>query len=522
MNSKIIVLLLLLSAVATTTYGQYFNKLHDVDSMYDWGENIFLNNDGNYFIVGSSQKGITTRWDITNMTVSAGGNIILDKNVLQYPFTALGYGDAGSIKHLSSGGYIVPFTMQNPSTAFVTSAAGFMKYDETGDVVYVKLYTDTSATFDLLYNCALLPDGDFLGGGIRKYGNTATTFPGLLVRTDSNADTLWTRTYWKEPTQQTRIRTLIPLDDGRIVVGAESKYTYFIGSVPFYHHTPWFLVLDSSGNILKDTLYGTKYGGGGNIYKDINGGYIHYGWIDTVPAPIFGSSDLRNFPHYIAHLDTNFRMEWITRFPHDDCNSRRSPGQIKQLHDGNFLILGDDYCNGCLCAPAYSGWAAKIRRTNGEIMWNRNYWTDTDQVAYLRDMVELPDGNMVFTGSAFNDTLPSWHAGRDVWIFGTDSNGCYVPDCQSPIKVPEINSVGNNDLILFPNPTNGNVTIKAPHTGVLVIGDLQGRVIANYTLKGGKADIQLPAGISAGMYICRYVSDEAGSLPVVARLVYSP
>jgi uncharacterized protein YodC (DUF2158 family) len=511
--------LLLLLAIAKPSFGQYFNTLHDVDSIYEWGMNISQKTDGSYFVNGWGVNQTIGQPEIFNLRISPDGQNILNKKRVRIPGTAYYLGDPGQLRKAEFG-YIAPVTVQRPSGTYLSSQGGILKYDENGDTVFTKVYTDTSVYFENMYCCSIMPNGDLMVGGSHAT-NLPSHFPGILMRTDTSGDSIWTHTYQKVSSQDLRIRTIIPLNDGRIVLGAQSTYTYSIGSTAFYHHTPWFLLLDGAGNIIRDTLYGVNYGLGGALYKDANGGYIHFGWIDTVAVPAF-ANDLQNFPYYIAHLDTNFRIEWLTRFPFSDCNSRRSPCQIKQLHDGNFLILGDDYCNGCLCAPAYSGWAAKVERTTGSIIWNRNYWTDTGNVAYLRDMVELPDGNMVFVGSAFNDTLPAWHGGRDVWIFGTDSNGCILPGCTLPNSAPPTVRPETSRLTLYPNPTTGTITINAPQPGEMVVCNIQGQVIMQMHLKKGASKMSLPSAASAGMYICRYIADSGDKTPVVVRVVYKP
>jgi hypothetical protein len=515
-NKLISVTGLLLLAAANLSLAQHINTLHDVDSVYEWGWNILLRPDGNYLVNGWGLNQTTGQPQLFNIKVSTDGQSILDKRALKVPSTSYSIGDPGQLKEITLSSYIAPVTVQRPRGTYVSSQGGIMKYDSDGDTVFIKTYTDTSIYFDLMYCSAVMPANGYLIGGSHST-NIPSYYPGLLMRTDTFGDTLWTHTYKKNSSQSVRIRSIIPLSDGRIVVGASSTYTYFIGSSAFYHHTPWFLVLDSDGNILKDTLYGAKYGLGGFIYKDIAGGYIHFGWIDTVAVPAF-PNDLRNHPYYIAHLDTNFRIEWLTRFPHDDCNSRRSPWQIKQLRDSTFLILGDDYCNGCLCAPAYSGWAAKISRT-GAILWNHNYWTDTNEVAYLRDMAERPDGSMVFTGSAFNDTLPSWHGGRDVWIFSTDSNGCVIPGCGDVTNVPDVPQKAAQTFALYPNPTTGSITLLVSGSGSFVISTIEGKTIDARKVVTGINDISLPAHLANGLYMGVYTPDD-GTKPDIVRFVY--
>ena len=124
------------------------------------------------------------------------------------------------------------------------------------------------------------------GGGARAL-NIPSYYPGLIIRTDSMGDTLWTHTYQIIDTQNVQVNSIIPLADGRIVVGAMSTYQVISGPpgyLPYDPNTPWFLVLDSTGNIIKDTLYGTAYGGGGTIYKDLGSGYCPI--LGVKPSPL--------------------------------------------------------------------------------------------------------------------------------------------------------------------------------------------------------------------------------------------
>jgi hypothetical protein len=306
MIKKIIIILMLvpLLAVPTFCFAQHFESLFDNDSTYDWGWCILNRPDGNYFVVGWSENEITGDVSTFNTVVSADGSTIISKNNIQmgssgiYPGGSL---DApGQIVQLSDGGYIIPMTIQTPNHTYLNSAAGFIKYNSLGSTLFLKNYTDTSKTFDYIYNCAVMPDGGYIGGGGR--GDVAPHNLGFIIRTDSLGDTLWTHTYSHDTGQWAEINTIISLSDGRIVAGAMSGYYAFDGSDAYTHNTPWFMVLDKSGNVMRDTVYGNRYGGGGGIYKDRLGGYIHLGAIDTFETRF--PEDFQNFPNYIAHLDT--------------------------------------------------------------------------------------------------------------------------------------------------------------------------------------------------------------------------
>src|ERR1035438_1317086 len=96
MISYISVVLLL--ATSHLSYAQYFQGLYDYDSTYDWGWNIFLLHDGNYFIEGSLQHAGSEDWWEYNMQISADGNSILSKNIFGYNHASLYVGNPGEIK----------------------------------------------------------------------------------------------------------------------------------------------------------------------------------------------------------------------------------------------------------------------------------------------------------------------------------------------------------------------------------------------------------------------------------------
>jgi len=331
-------------------------------------------------------------------------------------------------------------------------------------------------------------------------------------------DTLWTHTYQKIDTQSSEINTIIPLADGRIVVGAMSTYDVTSASSVYNHDTPWFLLLDSAGSIIRDTLYGgNKYGGDGRIFKDSLGSYIHIGQIDSLAVPS-NVNDYANFPNYIAHLDTDFRIEWITRFDYSAEFGHRYAVKVIQLHDGNYVLAGDvgKY-------PQPMGWAAKVDRS-GNILWNHYYTSDSTHDAHFRDVAEKPDGSLVFTGATFNDTLPAWHQGRDVWLIGTDSNGCELPGCGPDTSITKVQPLAPpaSELKVWPNPTAGAIIVSAPGAGVFILYNMLGQQVATYKIKSGETAIQMPAGISAGVYVCQYMAAGNDKSQEVVRLVYQP
>jgi len=500
-------LLVSLSAMPIRSIAQYFEGVFDNDSTYDWGWCILGRSDNNYFVMGWSYSDNVGTYTTFDMVISRDGSNVISKNDIKIPGTfSVGPGNAGEIRQLADGGYLSPLDIQwrDTLTGHLYSAAGFVRFNGMGDTIFLKTYTDTSANFDLSGACAIMPDGGFIGGGARQV-TAPTNYPGYIVRADSLGDTLWTHTYQYDTTQAATINNIIPLGDGRIVVGAQSTHYSFDGSESYLHNSPWFMVLDSGGNIIRDTVYGNIYGGGAAMYRDNLGGYIHFGTLDTFETDFV--ADFENFPFYVAHLDTNFRVDWITRLSFDSYYGKRYIWKIIQLMDGDFLAEGDA---GDTTYGGALAWAAKIDRS-GNILWNQYYVSDSSQDAYFRDVTELPNGNLVFVGATFNDTLPAWHDRQDAWIVGTDSNGCVLPGGCNPLTgdgVKPVTLPSQDEFKVYPNPTSGLVTFSynAPDGGdiTITVTDLLGEKIMEQQPGNTSGSITWnAANVAGGVYLYR-------------------
>jgi hypothetical protein len=254
MINSIGVMLLLTASLQSSA--QYFQKLYDIDSSYDWGWDIFVQPDGNYFI--KEAAGINgldhSHWALVNMQISANGDTILSEHMVRYDSASLYDGANSGTVLLPSGGYLSPLQINVFYGGYDRASAGLVKYNASGDTVFLKTYTDTSIYYDGMICCAIMPDGGYIGGGVQSL-NISSNRKGIIARTDSMGDTLWTHSYQFDTTQLVQINNIIPLADGHIVVGATSSRLKNPGANEYYYSAAWFMVLDSAGSIIHDTLY---------------------------------------------------------------------------------------------------------------------------------------------------------------------------------------------------------------------------------------------------------------------------
>lgn len=484
--------LLIYVLLPLSAYSQTFSGLYDCDSSFDWGWDVFQKNDSSYFVVAGAQKDYDA---LAVMNVSSDGIYKIKQG--RYPVGMSGYtGDPGQAQHLANGGYIIPITLQTLNRSF----GGIAKLDESGDTVFLKTYTDTTLFFDVVTTCTEMPNGDYLIGGSRE-ANTPSDYPGQVIRTDSNGNIKWRRTFQKDPSEWTSVNTICPIGQNRILVGAMSTYPFYTPQGILVHNTPWFIVLDSVGNMWHDTAYGGNYGGGGTIYRDANGGYIHLGSIDSMPNP--DPEAVENFPGYIAHIDTNFHIEWILRFNYTPDLGKAYWSIARQLSDGDFLLAGDVY------ADEYGGsmgWLAKVSST-GNLLWSRQYVFDIHHFNYFRDVQEKSDKGFIITGASFSDSMPNWHQHQDVWLVSLDSNGCIVPGCNEGLVVKATNK-DDMQIKLYPNPTHGEFILETSSSGHFYLYTILGQLISHRTILRQSTTISIPDKMPQGQYFGRFESDK--------------
>jgi len=493
---------------------QYFQALFDVDSTQDWAQDIFLNPDNSYFTIASSFNSRTLKWEFASMTIAPDGLSIVNKKILTtnyyYPFPGI----PGEVRKLPGGNYIVPLTLQNPNIDYANSNAGFMKINPIGDTIFIKSCFDTSVNFTALLCASLLGNTHVIAGGLIA-GNTSDYSSGLIVCADTFGDTIWTKSYLIDTGHQTMINTVEPIDNWRILVGAtrDTRIFYPTTSETIDFNAPWFLVIDTNGNILKDTLWRyTDYWEhlvgveGGHLYKDKNGGYFHYGNKSDIVNYSNLSGSLHNCPEYFAHLDTDFRITWIDSFPFSDTFGERLIYKMLQTADSDYILAGA-YVKDSVTGIGF-GWMAKIDK-HGGILWQRTYLNDSDQPEYIEDVIEKPNHGLVFIGQSFNDTTPAWHNYLDVWLVGTDSLGCDVGGCEYPTGVRGVVS-GEQEasFSVYPNPANTliNFQFSTPIDATIKITNIEGQILETVQVNSATMATLNIASFPPGMYVYQVVT----------------
>ncbi|MBS1771548.1 MAG: T9SS type A sorting domain-containing protein [Bacteroidetes bacterium] len=483
---------------------QNFNVIYDFDSSSDWGTSIFYRNDGNYLVPGLGYKQF--KGSHYAYVVSPDGKSIISKETFSIKGENYFNGYRGRVKRLTNGNYITPYSIIWDKPTYpngYTISPGYGIMDSNGKMLFHKTFdSDTACCDQQITDCIVMPDKGYLLGG-DFYDRTAKTQKGSLIKLDSNGNMQWRKLYayyfpWTY--YFTRINSMQLISNNRMVVGAH--YEDLVWANPYINfNRPWFLLMDTAGNILRDSAY--RYGfagmgtmGGGNIFKDVNGGYFHYGQYDRV----YNSQHLDficNYPDYLAHLDDSFKMTWLTLFP--DSPGHKYIWTVRQLHDSCYLVMAGKRKNE---NSQGLGWAAKVDK-KGKVVWDNTYYFDTTFENAISDAVELPDHSIVFTGHSRDSNSPLWR-NHDMWLLKIDSNGCEIPGCV-PTKIKSISNE-SPDVVVYPNPVYEQLYIEGLSLNTRIqLFDLYGRVVYSSASINTKESINT-SNLSPGNYILQLVN----------------
>lgn len=270
--------------------------------------------------------------------------------------------------------------------------------------------------------------------------------------------------------------SVIETPDKGFLIVAFNKYDLTIT----FHSIRDMIILktDSAGNLVNSHTYPAFLSNchrgylGLDIARKQDGNYLICGYRDY-ECPI-----AHNFSNYIfATIDENgVLLDSTSSGLNFNCDARR----LIPLHDGNFLACGYERFHGS--DPKY-GMLMKVS-PDMKILWKRLYRTSPPQFTehdQFYDVVEMPDdhGFVLVSASNLGDSTQ-----QNGWVIRVDSLGCLVPGCDSLVAIDDLPGIDPDrpgELLVFPNPTGGHLTIELPEKeGVIQsyrVSDARGRVI---------------------------------------------
>ncbi len=278
----------------------------------DYPNRMLATNDGNYFIVGSTQSFGGGDQDIYLLKINPSGDTLWTKR-----YGGFGNEDGNEITATADGNYVI--VGGSNSVNLSNNDIQFIKIDPAGSVIWMKYYGGPD--YESARSVKLCLDGGFIIAG--KTASTSNSVATLfLVKTDASGDTIWTKKYSGGGNSY---------EGKSILASSDGTYTLCLDDSSGARDSDVRVMkISATGSVLWNKMYG-------GIDKDIakmiqptsDGGYIiasvcrSFGWL---------SPDM-----WLLKLDALGDTTWTKHYGgpgHEHCYA------VRQTADGGYVAVG--------------------------------------------------------------------------------------------------------------------------------------------------------------------------------------
>ncbi len=348
----------------------------------DYGNSIQQTSDGGYITAGETKSYGAGAIDVYLIKTDSLGDTTWTKT-----YAGNDYNFGESVQQTSDGGYII--AGRTGSASAPSYDVYLIKTNSNGDTTWTKTYGDVFADFG--YSVQQTADGGYIVTGRTYPPFGAGGSDVYLIKTDSIGDTLWTKIYggadddFGLSVQQTA-------DGGYIVTGGTGSNgvdTYLIKT-----------------NSLGDTLWTRTYGGiysdyGISVQQTADGGYIVAG---TTRSYGQGGNDV-----YLIKTDSIGDTLWTETYGGADDDYGNS---VQQTADGGYIVAGKTGSD--TGSPSYDIYLIKTN-SSGDTIGTKTYGgADYD---CGNSVQQTADGGYIIAG----ETKSYGAGGSDVYLIKVNS-----------------------------------------------------------------------------------------------------
>jgi hypothetical protein len=356
----------------------------------DYGYSIEPTDDGGYIIIGNTRSYGGADSDVWMIKTNSTG---VEEWNTTFGGTNNDYGY--SVNQTKDGGFIIGGYTKSYGTSG-SYDVWLIKTDSNGNKKWDKTFGGTANDYG--YSVQQTKDDGFIIGG-RTLSQGAGSYDVWLIKTNDTGAELWSRTYGNGSVdegfsvQQTR-------DDGYIITGR--TLSWGAGG-----YDVWLIKTNESGNESWNNTFGGIWDDEGNsVNETSDGGFIITGFTKSYGVDF--TSDL-----WLIKTNKTGNETWNETF--GDGNGFDEGFFVHETNDNGFIIAGYTNAFGAIMNNA---WLIKTNSTGSE-HWNKTFGGAEIDEGYA--VVQTTDGGFTLTGySKTYGTSGSY----DVWLISTNETGC--------------------------------------------------------------------------------------------------
>jgi hypothetical protein len=318
-----------------------------------------------------------------------------------------------AIDRTADGGYILAGWTQGYGVANGFNDVYLIRTDGNGDTLWTRTFGGNAT--DEAYSVRQTDDGGFLvAGGSNSFGVNGNEF--YVVRTDENGDPLWNKTYGG-PGEEIARGLALTSDGGAIIVGQSGTMGGPGGGLSAYA-----IRINASGDTLWTRTYDTGADNYANSVSEVDGG-------DHILA---GRASLGAMNMEIIRIHDNGDVVWNKAFSDGNMEGYT----VVMTSDLGFIACGQVAYDACL---------VKLD-AGGALQWAKSYGGPNIDYGYC--VREVAGGGYVFSGEQFSHT----------WLVRTNASGDTLWHHTYATGNATVNEVVEND--------DGGFSIGANRTGI--------------------------------------------------------
>ena len=451
----------------------------------DVGYSVLQTSDGGFIVAGYTKPYGADWEDVYLIRTNAHGDTLWTRT----------YGGAGgdkgySVRQTNDSGYII-----------VGSSCSFGADDEdvylirsnsNGDTLWTKTYGDTLSN-NLGYSIQQTDDGGFIIAGATWPSPALSDV--YVIRTDANGDTVWTKTYGGLTSlSQDDGRSVLQVSDGGFIIAGSTIDEDSTGTYNFWY--VYLIRTDLNG----DTVWTKTHGGdfiaiGSSIHQTIDDGFIITGRADT--------SDVHDANVYLIYANSYGDTIWTKTYGGTGYDEGKS---VLYTSNNGYIIVGRTMSFG---AGDFDVYIIRINM-NGDTLWTKTIGgTEEDIGASIQ---QTSDNGYIIAGHTKS--------------FGAGGNDVYLIRIEPEVGIQDLpeNVSKQNNFTVFYNHANNLVSIRytIPYSSPVKLEayDITGKLVKvitdSYLQKGFYTVNWNSKRFGAGVY---YIKLSAGNTTLIRKAI---